>query len=340
MSLKKAIVTTLRDADATLASFIQYHLQIGFDHLFLFFDDPDAVVPDYVTENPKISAFPRNDALEAAWETTSVFLSPQIARSINSEVMSRQGLNAELALRKAFLMDIKWLLHIDVDELFYSKNTSVQNHFNMLESNGIHAISYPNMEGVSEKKVVNDFFKEVTLFKINPELKPNWGRIKKNRELIKKIPQIPHKFFHYYSSHKSAIRVYESTIPRGVHNFSLPPNGVRRKFSNGPMILHYPCCGIDHFKQKYKTLGSFGDQWFGNGSRFFINLDAHLNGRDIVSTNDESRIASYYISNFVLSSQQDINALLNAGLCERIIMPSSMLKSLQKSPKAPKPTNG
>ena len=40
VSRRAAIVTTLRNTESVLASFLDYHLSIGFDHVFLFFDDP------------------------------------------------------------------------------------------------------------------------------------------------------------------------------------------------------------------------------------------------------------------------------------------------------------
>ena len=40
MTVRAAIVTTLRNADAVLDDFIAHHLAAGFEHIFLFFDDP------------------------------------------------------------------------------------------------------------------------------------------------------------------------------------------------------------------------------------------------------------------------------------------------------------
>ena len=42
MHPRVAIVTTLRNTGgAVLDSFIRYHVQLGFAHLYLFFDDPE-----------------------------------------------------------------------------------------------------------------------------------------------------------------------------------------------------------------------------------------------------------------------------------------------------------
>ena len=40
MTQTPAIVTTLKQPGPSLASFLRYHLAIGFSRIFLFFDDP------------------------------------------------------------------------------------------------------------------------------------------------------------------------------------------------------------------------------------------------------------------------------------------------------------
>ncbi len=328
-SIKKALVTTLRDADQVLSSFVHYHLQIGFDHLFLFFDDPNANIPHWVKQHAKLTAFSRDDALEDAWSTTTCFLIPQISRSIDSEAMARQILNAELALREAYYKQIQWLLHIDIDELFYTEETTVDAHFQRMEDLGLACISYPNLEGVTERKAINDYFREVSLFKINPKDKANAVLIRENKPLLKQINQIPPSFFHYYASHKSAVRVTPNTLPKGVHNFSVPTMDKYTKTFNGPVILHYPCCGIDHFIRKYKTLGSFGDRWFGQGSERRIKIESHLKGRDVVGSNDSEAIQSYYTNNFVFSAPALVRELTERGLCRRITAPAAILQDVQ-----------
>ncbi len=327
-NIKKATVTTLRDAAAVLPSFVQYHLHTGFDHMFLFFDDPHVIIPAWVTTHPQISAFARDEALEDAWSTTSCFTMPQISRSIDSEAMSRQILNAELALREAFHKGIDWLLHLDVDELFYVEDASVDAHFKHMTNQGYDCVAYANMEGIPEQQAIHNFFCEVSLFKVNPEHKTNAALISKNQPFLAEITEIPQAFFHYYSSYKSAVRVTPNTLPRGVHNFSIPHDGKRIKRNEGPYILHYPCCGIDHFVRKYKTLGAFGDRWFGQGGQTHINLPSHLNGRDVVGTNDEETIAAYYADHFVCDAPQTADALIARGLCRRITAPASLLKDI------------
>ncbi len=165
------------------------------------------------------------------------------------------------------------------------------------------------------------------MFKVNPEDKTNAARIANNGSFLQQITQIPASYFHYYTSHKSAARVTPNTVPKGVHNFSVSQPGKRKKVIEGPFILHYPCCGINHFIQKYKTLGNFGDRWFGEGTQTPIHLASHLNGRDIVGSANEEAIAAYYRDNFVFSEPALVEALIKRGLCRRISEPSAFLNS-------------
>lgn len=40
-NVKVAIVTTCKGGGETTVSWMAYHLEAGFDHLFMFFDDPN-----------------------------------------------------------------------------------------------------------------------------------------------------------------------------------------------------------------------------------------------------------------------------------------------------------
>ncbi len=330
MPTRSAIVTTLRDADDVLDSFVTYHLGIGFDHIFLFFDDPSAKIPRAFVDHPQITARSRGLALERAWETTSLFLSPPISRSIEDNVMTRQVLNAELALRDAFYKKIDWLLHIDIDELFYLPGRHVTEHFADLNRRKIEVIKYFNLEGVVEQRRISDFFREVTLFKINPARESNKALIQQHKPLLQTVPQIPPSYFHYYTSGKSAVKVRPSSLPKGVHTFSTPAHGKSAIADSVPVILHYPCCGIDHFVQKHRTLGAF-QRWFSDDKP--IEIKAHLSGRDVVGSGDEQSIDAYYEENFVYSDASLVETLIDAGLLVRISEPAVFLQSVQKQHK-------
>ncbi len=63
-----AIVTTLRNAEPVLNSFITYHLAIGFDHLILFFDDPDDASIPVAAGRSNVTVTVNDAGLRRRWE--------------------------------------------------------------------------------------------------------------------------------------------------------------------------------------------------------------------------------------------------------------------------------
>jgi len=62
-------------------------------------------------------------------------------------VQARQQLNVCIALQLALKDGLQWILHIDIDELFYvTPPTTLKDHFAWLMANGIGQITYLNYE--------------------------------------------------------------------------------------------------------------------------------------------------------------------------------------------------
>jgi hypothetical protein len=331
MGQKAAIVTTLRNPGRALESFIKYHLSSGFDHIFLFFDHPDdSPVPWEAQLDPKVTFILCDATMQEKWRRSKLYRIDEVRQYIDSEVIARQMLNVEIAVGLALEKRMDWLLHIDVDELFYTPNQSVQDHFQSLAGTGVQGVIYLNYEAVPEKVVIEDYFREVTLFK-----KPQWtfaGKCptekqreislsEKQRELVKDIPQFPRGFFHFYGNGKSAARLNPELLPAGVHRFRLAVGALTRTIEKGgPTILHYPCCGFDSFWQKH-TLRKFPDKWLGKYEIPRIYLEA----QDVVSRGDKKAAGEFYEKHFVLSDLAAINALIENGLLCRILEPSNVL---------------
>ncbi|MCK8495291.1 glycosyltransferase family 2 protein [Spirosoma sp. RP8] len=321
--MKTSLVTTLRNADTTLDYFINYHLSIGFDHLFLFFDDPDDKGFIRYEHHPSITAIKHDTVLRNLWlQTRSAIDNYAFA---DREVMARQVMNVDLALQMAQEAGIDWLLHIDVDELFYSPNQSVWEHFNELSSRGISVARYFNHEANPETDCIQNYFGEVSLFKRNRETltkyQSNW--------LLNNLNSLT-PYFNFYKNGKSAAITNSSTLPDGVHGFESINESVL--LTNGPFILHFPCCGFDHFLAKYRTLGQFSDKWFNCGEVIEHIIPVHSWSRDVVQTNDIARIKAFYDQIFIHKVEHVKDAALQAGVFERIKLPSmSQLLTSQPS---------
>ena len=325
---RAAIVTTLRDAHAVIDSFIRYHLLIGFDHIFLFFDDPQDPSIAKARRYPNVTAVSHDLALRRRWKRTRLYREDrQVREFIDTEVMARQMLNVEVAVGLAVEKRVDWLLHIDVDELFYCPaDDNVTEHFGSLSGEGIQQISYMNYEAIPERAEIEDYFKEVTLFKKNPQaLSGGWFN-QAQTELIRSMGILPDRFFLFYGNGKSAARVTESLLPASVHGFRSQGEREPRPLPD-PIILHYPCCGFEHFWRKYKALGRFADKWFDETDIAESGNLFHVEARDVVLRNDKAVAKDFYRRRVVLSDARWAGSLVDNDLCCSIYEPSRLLRN-------------
>lgn len=345
MSEKIAIATTLRDAHKVLDFFLEYHLSIGFDHIFLFFDDPLDPSLDMVNNRSAVSLFSTGLELEQEWKKAPSY--DKVRGFIDDHVMARQILNTETALRKALDLGIHWLLHIDIDELFYTPRQSLKEHLRALKNLGLQGMTYPNHEAVPEQFEVDHYFRDITFFK-------------KNLSVIPPEQRQQYRRFLYYSNGKSVTRVRPGVAAGTVHNFTLPeetlwpqrllypyrkgplrllhvPKNPRflstgqtmisrilaRSMANRPAILHYPCCGFENFWNKYLILGKFPDKWF---DRLEIGrlLPFHLEARDIVLNEGRQAAKAFYKERVMMLDQENIDRYLATGLGCRIEGPARL----------------
>ena len=324
MSPRIALASTLRNAGAVLDSFIRYHRAIGFDHLFLFFDDPEDPAIDTARAYAGVSAIPRDDRLRQRWASSGLVA----ASFAEAEVMARQVLNLEVAIGLALAQHIDWLLHIDGDDLFYAPHQSVKEHFASLTARNVPGMTYANYEAVPEQVDIVDFFKEATLFKKTGSGEIMEGFNDRQRALAKTFPQISYRFFHFYKNGKSAARVQAGLLPGGVHRFWPPAGKLVAAGPDDPLILHYPCCGFTPFWNKFITLERVYVQgretWWGKDVTQRLGL-FYSNARDVVRRRDEQEARAFYRDRYVISDEAGIEALIENGLCCRIRGPARLL---------------
>lgn len=242
-NIKIGISTTVKNPHQ-LNDWIKYHLNIGFDKLYIVFDDENETIP--LIDNPKVKII-KNDS---TWKNEISKLS-NMDQFINDtkEVMSRQITNFTNVRNYAKQDDITWLLHIDGDELFYPSEHSLKHIFNM---NDIDSITFQNYEMIPKRDDYENCFISGTDFKINPGI------------------------FNAYSNGKSAVRVNSSSMIAGVHGFY----GGKNYVSFSGKILHYPSCNFNEYINKYKVLGKFEDKWWNSVK---IPFKFHTESRDIIT---------------------------------------------------------
>jgi hypothetical protein len=90
-------------------AFVVYHLRMGAEQLFLFFDDPEDPAIAHVENKERVTVI-RCD--QAYWAGV-----PEVEKA---QVIQRQAFNSVAALRLAHERALQWLVFIDVDELLYA----------------------------------------------------------------------------------------------------------------------------------------------------------------------------------------------------------------------------
>lgn len=363
-----AIVTTLRHPGPSLPSFITYHLAIGFDHLFLFFDDASDPAIDVARQYERVTVIPNDAKLRQRWLESQSYRNATLRMFQWTEVMARQLLNVDVAIQIALERGISWLLHIDSDELFYSPEQTVSEHFASLTHRGIRRATYLNHEAVPESPWITDPFREVTLFKQNRMGSGGAASRKKRAELADRVPQLPPKFFHFYSNGKSAARVRPGLTAPGVHGFRHVEESrrvmttftrftrarlvvaashafprfdamlkerslgmARAVIVTSPAILHYACCGFENFWDKYRILGQFDDKWWGQDDIKTQIGTFHIEARDIVAKADRSAALEFYEKRMVIRDEPEVANLISEGVFCRITEPSLLLEEIGRS---------
>jgi hypothetical protein len=156
------LFTTIRATLADTLAFVYYHLNIGVDHIYLFFDDPDDPAMEMLRGESRVTCI-RCD--ENYWTNQA-----------STQCKSRLGTNAKLeinsriAIKMAREHDYSWICHIDSDELIHASG-SLKQAIAVLPPN-VQVAKFPVLEAIPEKLSVQSTFRDLCYFKRAPVLLP------------------------------------------------------------------------------------------------------------------------------------------------------------------------
>jgi hypothetical protein len=313
--MKIAIVTTVKD-DVLLDGFLAYHFSVGFDHVFVFFDDEMYTIPDRYLCRPNVTAVKRDKRLIAEWKRLKAYR--HFEKFLDVEPMARQPLNVNIAIGMAAEMGIDWLLHIDADELFYSPEMPVKEHFEALSENKIERSLYYNHEAIPERMDVKDVFSEVNLFRKNRKV-----MTEEQAGVLEKYSSDNEVYFNFYANGKSATRISRHLNCRSCHivgavwwkevQLFLQKKSMIQS-NTFPGILHYSCCNFDAFWQKYKVLGKFKDHWFDMKREIKDILPMHVLSRDVYQASDVLAGRMFYEEHFINKPLRNREIFEKAGV--------------------------
>ncbi|XP_065191523.1 uncharacterized protein LOC135822644 [Sycon ciliatum] len=354
-----AIVATVWKSETVLWQFLCYHFSIGIDHVFLVVDsgdkdDPQVEIARQFGED-RVTIWLHNEDLDKEYQKLNMW--KKFGPFRKTEVMARQLLNMELALRHSIRKKIDWLLSIDSDELFFTKDISIRRHFSRLARANAHQGVYLNYEGVPEK-MESDFFVETSLFKRNMITYDLSGRMTQEQHQWANARRRG-VYQQGYFTGKAAVRVpydnitedevclYPNICPWEVTRFFGAFHEVRHNF-DGPLILHYINPTFPWTYQKYAKLKKFSDKVYDHNEDSVQHVDRkhsaeestalphHKYVRDVIwradgtLNSDLSAVKREYRTWGMLDGKQETDAALQTGLLAYLPEAGFLIEDLMK----------
>lgn len=303
--IKIALVSTVKDPHK-LADWICYHTKIGFNKIYLIFDEMDNVNMSIAKSYPQVQVITYDSDWLSKRKDMKTY--PKFGPTLNREVMSRQILNAEEAIGLAEKDGMDWIVHIDSDEMIYlPRKTSVQEVYQNIPDN-VQNVHFYNYEVALTEQDAKNCFRDHTLFRT------------RNRS----------GFRAYYGT-KSSCRVNEHNYPKGVHHFITDdPRGQAKILPESEMILlHYVNCNFKEWRDKYLNLGNFSNTWWGTRP---IKIDFHKDSRDIIQREckkdhcNEENLRKFYKARMLVENG-DVDDLIGKNKLIRIPDVSQLLSN-------------
>src|SRR6185312_3882881 len=313
--MKLAITTTVKDCKPYLDIFLAHHFSIGFDHIFMFLDDPLNETVNPPIDNARITVIKNDEELQMRWKKLRCY--KHLGKFRQTDLSARQILNVNVALEMARQQKIDWLLHIDIDELFYSPEQDIKEYFQRLSADKIAGISFLNHEAIPARTNATDIFRETTLFKKNFTALND-----RQKNVLQRLMVENSTYFNFYGNGKSAVKVTKTANCYSAHDFNLGffnrlnPFAGRKKTNHSlplPGILHYACCNFDLFWSKYQTLGNFNDKWL-DGTPIKTSVPMHLNSRDVCRFKGIDYARTFYETFFIDIPSANSDEFLKEGI--------------------------
>jgi Glycosyl transferase family 2 len=229
--IKVGTISTVRAPIKQLLLFVNYHLNIGVDHVFLFFDDP----PD-----EGIEAFSQYNKVWTATCSTDYWLAKNCRRPDSIE--ERQIVNVNEGVKVAKTYNCNWIIHIDSDELINPLKDMKQ----VLARTPADAVRFLIMEAISEKEIYDHIFMP-KLFK----KKSNACQLKAAQYLGCTNAIFDNEYFRGHLRSKMAIRVTPSILRYSIHNARKNNGNLVVENTRDIQLLHYDCVGIENWMSKW-----------------------------------------------------------------------------------------
>jgi hypothetical protein len=289
------VVTTLRAPLHETLMFVNYHLNIGVDHMYLFFDDPTDAAADVLARRSRVTS------VRCDLEFWNGHRSPT-----PSSIIERQRLNALTGLDLARRAGVDWIVHIDSDELLYSEKRLDDLLAEVPED--VQALKFPTMEGVLDRLEYHRPFEEISQFKVHPaslgkkllvtpeersRLSRDAADFRRRLRWARLLGCVSVPADGYLRGHvegKSAVRTSADLQGLDCHEpIPTAKEAVRASVADRAWLLHFDCRGFASWKDKWQKLNRPGNEWMSKHRRRNVERFAA-----IAESGDASRLSTFY----------------------------------------------
>ena len=243
-----ATVTTLRAPYEVTLAFVAYHLNIGVDHLYLFFDDPADPAMPFFDADSRVTCF-RCDG--KYWDTVKKYVQrdssvrPWQPGDGELTIIERQISNANLALTLARTADFEWLAHIDSDELLHAPEGLARALAATCPD--VSVVRFQIREAIPSDLEFDHAFADISLFKVPSS--------RAKRALVRRLgcPIIYRgEYFRGHQESKCAVRCSADIHSMEIHMpIFKSTSSARRVDAELIALLHYDCMGFESWKKKW-----------------------------------------------------------------------------------------
>ena len=249
MNNKICSVSTIKAPLKETLNWVNYHLNIGIDHMYICFDDPNDLAIKKLEKNERVTCIKCDkehlkDLIPTGGELSDV------------NHQEKLEFNAKFVFDMIQGKDYDWMFaNLDSDELIYVEGNLKEFLSDIKKKTDV--ICLLPLDSVPEKDYYQNVFQEVTLFrnlgKIARFYYPNKKLLQRFMPLVKKREgNIAGVYFRGHAAGKSIVRT-NVKIDRFPGHRPIGKEGVElvQEFTSKANVLHFNACGFDVWKSKW-----------------------------------------------------------------------------------------
>ena len=249
--MKIALVMTVKNEERLLLQNIYYHLGIGVEKIYIYFDETTDNGPDLIQNIEGVEGMKSLDGAK--------YQEFEYLRKFNEHAKehhtARQCLNTFDALQKCKLENIDWLISLDADELMITNRLGeepLQDFFGNYTDTAIELINLRPLEVIARREKYDQVMAEETLFKVKKTYKSKLDQIYQKIYNPYRNQKIITSYWLGQTMGKSAIKVNSGLIPKNVHRYKHIGSKAVDSINAGH-VLHYHMYDFDDFIKKFKN---------------------------------------------------------------------------------------